>query len=68
MGRQTIKDVAGRLLGSIDTNPNGHERVYDVRGQMVGSYDPQNNITKTATGELLFKGNALSALILRQRR
>jgi YD repeat-containing protein len=67
MGRQTIKDVAGRLLGSVDVTPNGYERGYDSQGQMLGSYDPQSNATKTATGTLLAKGNALSGLIFKRR-
>jgi YD repeat-containing protein len=67
MTREVIKDSMGRLLGSIDTNPNGYERGYDAQGQMLGSYDPQSNTTKIATGILLAKGNALAGLIFKTR-
>jgi YD repeat-containing protein len=67
MSRQTIKDAVGRLLGSIDTNPDGSERGYDSQGQLLGSFDPQNDTTKTATGTLLAKGNALAVLLFKRR-
>jgi YD repeat-containing protein len=63
MGRQAIKDATGKLLGSIDTNPNGREQAYDSQGHIVGSYDPNSNTTKTTTGTLLAQGNALAGLI-----
>jgi len=66
MTRKAIKDATGRLLGSIDTNPNGREQAYDVQGQMLGSYDPQDDATKTATGTLLTKGNTVAGLILKK--
>ena len=68
MARETIKDAAGKLLGSIERNSSGAERAYDSNGQIVGSYDRGNNITKSPTGELLAKGNALSGLIFSRRR
>jgi YD repeat-containing protein len=67
MGRQTIKDATGKLLGSVDVTPNGREQAYDSQGHIVGSYDPENNTTKTATGILLAKGNTLSGLIFNRR-
>jgi YD repeat-containing protein len=67
MAKEVIKDHTGKLLGSIDTNPNGYERGYDSQGQMLGSFDPQTNTTKTATGTLLANGNALAGLIFKRQ-
>ena len=68
MKRKVIKDATGKLLGSVDVTPNGYERGYDAQGQMLGSFDPQTNTTKTATGTLLAKGDALTSLIFNTSR
>jgi YD repeat-containing protein len=68
VSRQTIKDVTGKLLGSIDdANLSGREWAYDSQGKVLGSFDSQTNTTKTATGRLLAKGDGLVALIFGRR-
>ena len=68
MARQTIKNATGKLLGSIDDgSPSGRQWAYNAEGKLEGSFDPRTNTTKTASGTLLAKGNALAGLIFGRR-
>lgn len=65
MERETIKDFYGRILGYIETQPNGDKIVKDFYGRIKGKYEKQSNTTKDFYGRILSKGDISSSLIYR---
>ena len=68
MSTTNIKDAEGKLLGSVETSPDGTQRVRNAEGQLLGSYDPNHEVTKNDIGTLIAKGNALTGLLLGRRK
>ena len=59
-----IRDRGGSVIGEIRVRP---DRVMEARsraGLVLGSYDPRSDETKDRGGSVLYRGNALSALIV----
>jgi hypothetical protein len=59
-----IRDRGGSIIGEIRVRP---DRILEARNRMglvLGSYDPRSDETKDRRGSVLYKGNALSALIV----
>lgn len=62
--RTELRDRTGALLGWIATRPDGVREARDRTGRLVGSYHPRANETRDRTGQLLYRGDALAALII----
>jgi hypothetical protein len=63
MSRKAIRDRNFRILGHIETMPDGRERALDSRFKTLGHYDPRRNITADANFQTIARGNVLSALV-----
>ena len=61
--RETIKDYSGRIIGYLESQPNGDIIAKDASGKILGRYDATTNTTKDAYGKILFKGNMAGSLI-----
>lgn len=62
--RAELRDRDGRLLGWIALAPTGLREARDRDGRLLGLYDPARNETRDRHGRLLYRGEALAALIV----
>ena len=63
MSTQTLKDKNYRVIGYIDTQPDGKQVGKDANYRVKGYYDPKANQTKDANYRVVGQGNLLSSLI-----
>jgi hypothetical protein len=63
--RQTLKDSRFRVLGHIDSDPDGGQALSDAQGRRLGSYDPKTDTTKDAQFRRIGQGNLLTTLLPR---
>lgn len=61
--KEVLKDFQNRIIGYIETKPNGDQTGYDFYHRIVGYYEKQTNLTKDFGRRITGKGNQLSALI-----
>jgi len=62
--RIELRDRNGALLGWTAARPDGVREARDRAGRLLGSYHPRTNETRDRTGQLLYRGDALAALII----
>ena len=63
MEKQAIKDFYGRIIGWIETKPNGDKTVRDFYGRIKGRYDKQLNVTRDFYGKIVGRGDILTSLL-----
>lgn len=63
MAKETIKDFYGRIIGSIQTLPDGSKIAYDFYGKILGKFDKVQNVTKDFYGRIISTGDSTSKLI-----
>ncbi|MCX7604010.1 MAG: hypothetical protein N2036_08030 [Bryobacteraceae bacterium] len=51
-------------MGWFAPRPGGVLEARDRAGRLLGTYDPAGNETRDCNGRLLYRGEALSALIV----
>ena len=61
--REPIKDYYNRIIGYIETKPNGDKIGYDFYLRIVGYYEKNSNLTKDFYRRVVGRGDMLSALI-----
>lgn len=66
--KQWIRDYAGRVIGSVETDSLGNKIVRDLYGKILGKYDKRADVTRDLYGRILAKGDHSSMLISRPRR
>ncbi len=62
--RVELRDRNGRLLGWTAARPDGVREARDRNGRLLGTYHSRQNETRDRTGQLLYRGDALAALIV----
>lgn len=60
--RQIIKDFHYKVIGYIDTEPNGNQIARDSALRVVGKYDKKLDVTRDFYGRVVGRGNTLSSL------
>lgn len=60
---QQIRDFAGRILGSIETESNGDKIVRDFYGRILGRYNKRADVTRDKYGRIVARGDQCSMLI-----
>lgn len=60
---ETIKDFYNRIIGYIETKPNGDQTGYDFYRRIVGYYQKTQNITTDFYRRVVGRGNILTSLI-----
>lgn len=63
MSRQILKDARHRIIGYIDTAPDGRQTGRDERLRIVAHYDPRSNITRDERLRSVGYGNLIASLI-----
>ncbi len=63
MSRTAIKDRNFRILGYIETMPDGRQKALYANFRTLGYYDPRRDVTTDANFRTIARGNVLSALI-----
>lgn len=58
-----IKDFYGRIIGKLETLPNGDIIAKDFFGKILGRYDAKTNTTKDFYGRIIASGNIAASLI-----
>lgn len=61
--REPIKDYYNRIIGYIETKPNGDKIGYDFYLRIVGYYEKNSNLTKDFYRRIVGRGDMLSSLI-----
>ena len=64
--KEALKDFQSRIIGYIDTKPNGDQIGYDYYNRIVGYYEKRTNLTKDYSRRIVGRGNLLSALVYQQ--
>ncbi len=62
--RRELRDRDGRLLGWVAPRSNGVLEARDRDGRLLGAYHPREDATRDRDGRLLYRGDALPALIV----
>jgi hypothetical protein len=63
MSRETIKDRNFRVLGYIETMPDGRQKALNANFRTLGYYDPRRDITTDANLRAIVQENVLLALV-----
>jgi hypothetical protein len=63
MGRRAIKDRNFRVLGYIETTPDGRQKALNANFRTLGYYDPRRDVTTDPNFRIIARGNVLSALV-----
>ena len=68
MSQEYIKDFSGKILGIIETAPNGDQTARDFSSRMIlGYYKAQQNQTTDFYGRIIAKGNCVASLIYNKK-
>lgn len=60
---QPIRDFYGRILGYIETKPNGDKVLRNFYKQILGKYNKATDTTRDFYGRIIAKGDQLSMLL-----
>lgn len=63
MAKKQIKDRYSRIIGTIDTKPNGDAVGYNFYNDVVGTYYASRDVTVNFYRQIVGTGNQLVALI-----
>ena len=63
MAKEYIRDAAGKLRGSVETDARGIKIARDRAGRFLGTYDPRQNVTKNTAGKVISRGDNVVSLI-----
>lgn len=63
MKEEIIKDYYGRIIGYVQTQPNGDKIGKDFYHRIVGYYDKRTNTTKDFYRRVVARGDTLVGLI-----
>ena len=62
--QHTIREFSGRVIGYIDEDSSGNKTVRAFSGQILGYYDASSDTTKNFAGQILYRGDMASALLV----
>ena len=60
---EPIRDRAGNVVGSIETQANGDQILRDSHNAVRGYYDAKGDFTRDADKSIVAKGNKLRSMI-----
>lgn len=63
MSKEAIKDKYNRLIGYIETMPDGKKKAFDKYNRPLGHYDPKRKVTQDNYNRTIANGDVLSSLI-----
>jgi hypothetical protein len=65
MSRKAIRDSRYRIIGYIETAPDGKQKATNAQYRIVGYFDPARNETKDCQYRIVGRGNVLASLFVR---
>lgn len=65
--KEVIKDKNFRILGYIETKPNGDKVATTVSGKILGYYRKSLNITTDYMGNIIARADVCSYLVFNER-
>lgn len=65
---EVLKDFGGRIVGYIETFPNGDKVGKDFYRRIVGYYEVSSNTTKDFYRRVVGRGDMLSALVWNSKK
>jgi cytochrome c1 len=63
MSRETLKDRNYRIIGYIETDSQGKQKILDPQYRPRGTFDPKTNKTTDASYRVVGSGNLLTTLL-----
>lgn len=63
-----VKDFYGKIIGFIETKPNGDKVVRDFYRRILGRYDKKTDATKDFFGRILYRGDNTGLLLSTQSK
>lgn len=63
MNQENLKDVAGNIIGHIETQDDGKQVLKDAENEIKGYYEPDADHTRDADYNIVAKGNRIRSLI-----
>lgn len=60
---ESIRDRAGNVVGSIETQPNGDQVLRNTKDEVKGYYEAGGDFTRDADKNIVAKGNKLRSMI-----
>jgi len=63
MSTQVLKDRHFKIIGYIETRPDGTQVAKDEHYSIKGYYDPKTNQTKDVHYSIVGRGNLLASLV-----
>ena len=61
--REILRDHNFRTIGFLDTEPDGHQRLYSADFRILGYYDPRQDQTRDGNFRFVGEGNLLLMLL-----
>ena len=61
--KTAIKDFYGKIIGFIQSYPNGDKKAFDVHGKILGTYKKKQDVTMDFYGRIVARGDTTSALV-----
>ena len=65
---EIIRDFYNRIIGYIETKPNGDKVVRSPYRQILGTYDKKQNLTKDQYFRIIGRGDLTSSLLYKPLR
>lgn len=63
MTEETLRDFYGKIIGYIETAPNGNKTLRNFYRQILGRYDKSSNTTRDFYGRIVARGDQLMMLL-----
>lgn len=63
MAKETLRDFHGRVIGYVETYPNGDKKLWDFHNRVLGTYNKRTNETKDFYNRIVAKGDCLTMLL-----
>lgn len=63
MNTTYLKNIRGKVMGSVEERPNGDKILKDFYGKIVGKYDKRLNLTKDFAGRVVSFGDTLLSML-----
>lgn len=64
MSNETVlKDYYGKIIGYIETRPDGNKVIRNFHRQIKGTYDKKQDVTRDFYGRIIARGDCLTMLL-----
>lgn len=63
MTKTDIRTLTGKIVGYIEAEADGSQRIRNFEGQIIGYYDKKSNKTRWFDGKIGYIGNHLEMLL-----